>query len=195
MPPTLIDPSANISESEVVDEPNTSSELDAANVECQACLESCHAGERLHVACGCCYCASCVVRFFEAAITDTSAGLPRCCNKAALDVSRARQFMTSEMAARVDLKIGELNDTNRIYCANGSCARYLPRTNLKNGAVYCGQCKHSTCVLCRLPDHKGACIKATDAQGYEQLEELADFGRWVSHNRNRLCLKASRRYC
>ena len=106
------------------------------------------------------WCANCVREVCAHATHDETMYPPRCCELGDLNIECISHFLSNETLSKLDEMDEMKRTTNRTYCSNPQCARFLaPRlfkfpdtmTTCKCGTTTCWQCKKSQA------EHNGAC--------------------------------------
>ncbi|KAJ5209605.1 hypothetical protein N7449_003984 [Penicillium cf. viridicatum] len=73
-----------------------------------------------------------------------------------LDVA-ASQFIGIEVTKRFKERKTEISASERTYCSNKTCSRYIPPYNIRRGVGTCQFCTARTCTGCKKQGHRGDC--------------------------------------
>lgn len=137
--------------------------------ECVSCRDDELQDDMIKTKCSHFYCKACLVRLFENALHDESLFPPQCCNK---PIVASEKMLGSALVQKHKEKAIELKDTDRTYCSDSKCARYIPRNGTR--VCKCASCGVRTCRKCKKRAHQGTCVYKLDAL----LEKLADRKQW-----------------
>ena len=154
---------------------------DVKRQECVVCGEQKHDFDTLRAPCGDLYCRDCVVSLFRAAIEDESLFPPRCCRQP-IGIELAMDFLGPTIQAEFRAKSTEFSSSNRTYCFQPSCSRFLPPSTINNDVGTC-PCGSRTCTICKAEAHNGEC---PDDPATRDLLALATTNGW------RQCLRCKR---
>jgi hypothetical protein len=120
------------------------------------------------------YCEDCMDGLFNSCITDPSMFPPSCCAKP-LNISICIPFLTGDVVDRFYEKEEELGTTDRTYCSNPQCSRWVKPANIKADVATCTFCAQKTCVTCKGKRHQGLC---PEDEGTQQLMLTAKDKDW-----------------
>lgn len=125
--------------------------------QCIACTSKFQSTEVVCAPCGSTYCKSCLKKVFLNAMKDEELFPPRSLGKA-IPLGLAAPFMSSDELVLFKDKEIEYATTNRIYCSNRKCGKFIrPDRIVKGDRANCVHCGSSTCVHCKQEFHTGEC--------------------------------------
>lgn len=144
--------------------------------DCVACLHNFPAHEMVALPCEHKYCTDCLKRLFINATKDESIYPPRCCREE-IPLELVGAFMSAKELQTFQEASVEFMTTNRVYCSNRSCGKFVPETRIDRTSdrVECGHCGRSTCVHCKGVPHAGECL---EDPGMKETFELAKERGW-----------------
>jgi len=93
---------------------------------------------------------------FRKASKDESLFPPKCC-KFKISLHRVSERLTADEISRFQEAAMEFTSTNRLYCANKDCLRFIPRTEPYEAFAKCPYCQKLTCSKCKAAQHDGEC--------------------------------------
>ncbi len=120
------------------------------------------------------YCPDCVVKLFEASMSDTTLFPPRCCREP-IPLDSAKAFMAADFIKTFEEKSLEYSTPNPIYCCRPECSHFIPPSRVKASTASCPACAVNTCTHCKKAGHKGVCSKDPSI---EQLLGVAKERHW-----------------
>jgi hypothetical protein len=148
---------------------------------CSSCLDAHPARDTLQLPCkydgdveAHAYCRDCLVRLFECAITDSSHFPPRCCSKI-IPLLSCILLLPPAVISRFEAKREELETSNRTYCSNSTCSKWVRPANIIAGIATCVACNQKTCATCKNQQHDGLCLEDRDVV---ELMNVAKAKRW-----------------
>ena len=144
-------------------------------VTCVACTDPIPQSNTIAVPCGDTYCAECLITLFSHATKDESMYPPRCCGQVIPLVS-VRDVASVKVYAHFSRKAVEFETTDRTYCINPSCLRFVPLHHIVNNIATCCRCGVTTCSLCKAAAHTGNC--SNEDPNAALLLELAEKQHW-----------------
>lgn len=110
--------------------------------------------------CGHAMCRACVQARFNMASCQEHSYPPECCEvielkevKSLLDEATVQQYQEKEI---------EYQCTNRTYCHNKACQRFIPPSQISHGVAPCESCETHTCVVCKEEAHMDNCVIAVE---------------------------------
>lgn len=164
--------------------------------ECLICVAQRTQEETVTMPCQHRYCTQCLRNLLRDSLRDETLFPPRCCERVpetTIKLVMGRQFMAQYRAKRIEF---ETQISNRIYCCNPHCARFLgPKQRNKSiTRRVCEHCGVGTCTRCRAmaqaegEDYHVYCVPGEHDQTF--LEAVRDAGyqqcfnchRWVELN-------------
>lgn len=120
------------------------------------------------------YCRKCLRKLFSDALTDESLFPPRCCGNT-IDLEAVMDFLPPKMVGEFRAKSLELETSNRTYCHQPTCSRFLPPAAISGEVGRCIRCHRETCVICKGPAHsERECPEDTATQAL--LDTAAEHG-------------------
>jgi len=131
--------------------------------------------------CGHSYCSACLEQYVRKCCDDKEIFPPRCCNVRVPLNAAVNALLGPELADRLELMITEHDDTDKLYCSNLRCSRYLRRPAAQSGRfpvqyIRCRACSTSTCRFCHYPNHSAQPCGASLAD--DQLRALGAVNGW-----------------
>jgi hypothetical protein len=125
--------------------------------------------------CGHAWCYSCLIHWMKGAIHDEEQYPVECCYEWGVDAERAKEIPAlKDVVEEYEHKAIEWGTSNRTYCANPHCARFLGGE--EGTDLHCNICNISTCVQCKSGLHTGqACPKDPET---ERILQMAEFEKW-----------------
>lgn len=102
--------------------------LPQLKVECSVCRESLHPPFSARLVCHDVYCKSCLKSFFLRLAKDESLFPPKC-HRQLIGISTIEaEFSVEELTAYRSAEL-EFTRTDRVYCANPECAKFIPKSH------------------------------------------------------------------
>ncbi|XMA12702.1 hypothetical protein WAI453_005493 [Rhynchosporium graminicola] len=128
--------------------------LPQLKVDCSVCGDAFHPHATVRLACNDVYCKPCLKSFFMRVTKDESLFPPKC-HRQAIDISTTEtDFSVEELKTYRDAE-QEFTSTNRVYCADPECAKFIIMTQRAMDRASCENCGTSTCMHCKAPAHDG----------------------------------------
>lgn len=151
--------------------------------ECVACSNLFPHDRTIQLPCKHFYCVACSKQLFKNAIKDQEAYPPRCCRQNIPPAIVQPHMSKKEQQAFNDAVI-EWNTSNRVYCSNKRCGKFVPpgSYDMEGSRAGCQKCGTRTCVHCKGNAHAGECsedpaMKQTLAlakkQGWQQCSNCS----------------------
>ncbi|TVY52928.1 hypothetical protein LCER1_G007071 [Lachnellula cervina] len=150
--------------------------LPQLKVQCSVCGESLHRHFTVRLVCGDVYCKPCLKSFFLRVAKDETLFPPKC-HRQPIDISIIEaDFSVEELTAYRSAEL-EFTSTDRIYCGNPECAKFIPMPQRALDYASCEACTARTCMHCKALAHDGVCpadearqnlIDFADEQGWKQ---------------------------
>lgn len=166
----------------------TSEEETEARHACTSCTEEYPLLDIFQTDCAHNYCRECILRLFENSLTNESLYPPRCCRQPIRASTAVEDMIGIEMMKRFKERKTEISASERTYCSNKTCSRYIPPYNIRRGVGICQVCTARTCTSCKKQGHKGNCnsknankqrIARDDEKANDELlEKLAKKKKW-----------------
>ncbi|KAK6837798.1 hypothetical protein RU639_001512 [Aspergillus parasiticus] len=103
--------------------------LSRPKLQCCTCCDSFPSSEMLRLECGDLYCIDCLKSLFMRATKDEQLFPPRCCRQHIPFSLITKQMSTEEKDALQRAEI-EFSTTNRTYCSNTICGRFIIQNNI-----------------------------------------------------------------
>ncbi|TVY36667.1 putative E3 ubiquitin-protein ligase [Lachnellula occidentalis] len=130
--------------------------LPQLKVECSVCGDSVHPHSTVRLVCGDVYCKPCLKSFLLRVAKDESLFPPKC-HRQPIDTSIIEaDFSVEELAAYRSAEL-EFTSTDRVYCANPECAKFIPISQRSLDRASCEACGAGTCMHCKALAHDGVC--------------------------------------
>lgn len=126
----------------------------ASQIECAACGDGKSYFEVMDAPCGHTYCKDCTREHFEMSFHDETMFPPRCCTQP-IKIKSVAIFLTRDLIERFDEKDIEFRTTNKTYCANTECLKFILPGTISNNVGHCQKCNTDTCVFCKNKAHIG----------------------------------------
>ena len=151
-------------------------QLPQLKVECIVCGESVHPHSTVRLECSDVYCKPCLKSFFLRAAKDESLFPPKC-HRQPIDISTIEADFSFEDLSTYRSAELEFTSTDRVYCANPECAKFIPMPQRTPDCASCEACSGRTCMHCKALAHDGHC-PADEAR--QSLIDFADGQGWKS---------------
>ena len=149
--------------------------LPQLKVECSVCGESVHPHFTVRLVCSDVYCKPCLKSFFLRVAKDESLFPPKC-HRQPIDISTIEAgFSVEELTAYRSAEL-EFTSTDRVYCADPECAKFIPMPQRTHDYASCEACSAGTCMHCKALAHDGGC--PTD-EARQSLINFADEQGWT----------------
>ncbi|KAH4993882.1 hypothetical protein HBH95_050150 [Parastagonospora nodorum] len=120
------------------------------------------------------YCRDCLQRLFQSSVTDPSHFPPRCCNRI-IPLFSCTPFLTQPLIAKFVERREELGTSDRTYCSNNKCSKWVRPADIQANVGTCAECKEKTCATCKGKQHGGLCPEDKDVK---ELMSFAKEKRW-----------------
>jgi len=149
-------------------------QLPQLKVECIICGESVHPHTTVRLVCTDVYCKPCLKSFFLRVAKDEGLFPPKC-HRQPIDISTIEaDFSVEELTAYRSAEL-EFTSTDRVYCADPECAKFIPMPQRTPDCASCEACSGRTCMHCKALAHDGDC-PADEAR--QSLINFADEQGW-----------------
>ena len=147
---------------------------------CVACDEERPALATFRAPCNHLYCETCLDTFLGYSIADEALFPPRCCNQ---EIPRAsiRLYVSAERLQELARKEIEYSSTDRTYCHEASCSKFILPADITDGRGRCSTCGRTTCTRCKRRDHGNDCPADTATQ------QVVEMGRQQGWQRCQQC--------
>lgn len=119
--------------------------------------------EAIRVPCGDIYCSNCLKAIFLHATKDQILFPPRCCRQE-ISLDLAAPTMSSEEVEMFHNAQIEFATTNRTYCSNTNCGKFILPALVGHDRATCSHCGTSTCIHCKGTSHFDECPNDDDLQ-------------------------------
>ncbi|KAF3928296.1 hypothetical protein AA313_de0209059 [Arthrobotrys entomopaga] len=153
-------------------------------ITCSICMTSVPHSNTIECPCDHIYCRDCLRKYIQNAMKDESMYPLTCCR---IEVPKAiLSKILSPAEYREYTKKGiEYSTTNRLYCTNKRCFKFIPPDKIDEVAQagVCSSCGTRVCSLCKNEDHRGLCRRD---EGLEAVMLAAGQNGW------RRCFKCQR---
>ncbi|KAI1143315.1 hypothetical protein F5Y05DRAFT_368240 [Hypoxylon sp. FL0543] len=158
--------------------------LRSTEIECVSCLDDFNPKEMVKAPCHS-YCKPCFRRLIQAACENEQQWPPKCClnpiptNTILLGVDEGLKKVYNGRASEWNVPISE-----RIYCSHRTCSIWIQPSEV-NRARNVARCSagHSTCIICRGPQHEGDdCPQDRDMMRTDELAEEEGWKRCYGCN-------------
>lgn len=138
--------------------------------QCIACTEMLRCTEVTQLRCGHQYCGKCLREFIMRGIMDHDLALipPRCCGTPVSQQVVTEALTEKEHAEFEDAEI-EKATRDKTYCSNATCGKFIAPRHIVAGNLSCPHCGHSTCAICKTPEHQDDCPADSALQSVLEL--------------------------
>ncbi|KAJ5959688.1 uncharacterized protein N7479_006838 [Penicillium vulpinum] len=172
----LLDESSNDDAGETNEETET-------RHECVSCTQEYPLSDIIQTKCSHIYCRECIVQLFENALAKEASFPPRCCRTPICASTAVEDMLGIEAMKRYKERKIEVSDSDRTYCSNQNCSRYILPQNIRRGVGICLVCTSRTCTVCKKQGHRGNCNFVKENNYSEDhcddlLEKLAKKKKW-----------------
>ena len=149
--------------------------LPQLKVECSVCRDSAHPHFTVRLACGDIYCKPCLKSLFLRVTNDESLFPPKC-HRQPIDISTIEADLSAGELATYRSAELEFTSTDRVYCADPECSKFIPMSQRFHDYASCDTCTARTCMHCKALAHDGVCpadevkqslINFADEQGWK----------------------------
>lgn len=141
---------------------------------CVVCMEELRPHEIVRCPCEHTYCVKCLKSFLIRATKDESLFPPRCCRQAIPRVLIEDTLSKTELSDFESATV-EFTTTNRTYCSNAECAKFVPPNHDGGDEIVCPYCDTKMCTHCKGSFHAGECV---EDQALRAVLQLAEGQRW-----------------
>lgn len=121
--------------------------------ECDVCYEIYRAPFTILLPCADRYCIGCLKRLFLDATADESLFPARCCRQPIPLHYIQRQCSSDELESIQNAEI-EFSTSDRTYCSNNDCARFIKPMDITGSQANCPYCFTETCTACKAGFHE-----------------------------------------
>lgn len=162
--------------------------LSIKKTECCTCLDRFRPIDVVRLACGDTYCKNCLKEVFTRASTDLTRFPPRC-HREAIPLRLVESNLSSEELDDFHLAEIEFITTDKTYCTNIECGKFIPPERIHAGKADCSRCSTLTCSLCKNTFHTDDCPADPDLAATLTLAEREGWRRcsscrtMVEHNK------------
>ena len=122
------------------------------------------------------YCYDCISRLFVDSLKDETLFPARCC-KNPIPLDLIRHLLTDDIIRSIEFKVVEHETTNRTYCAERGCAKFIPLKRIVDTTAFCTTCYHFTCTRCKAPMHAGECKNDGEMARFLRIAENSGWKR------------------
>ncbi|KAH6662695.1 ariadne RING finger [Halenospora varia] len=144
------------------------------HTKCSVYGESVHPHATVRLVCSDVYCKPCLKSFFLHVAKDKSLFPPKC-HRQPINISTIKaDFLVEELTAYRSAEL-EFTSTDRVYCADPECAKFIPIPQRTSDCASCKACSAGTCMHCKALAHDGGCL-ADEAR--QSLINFADEQGW-----------------
>ncbi|CAG8933306.1 unnamed protein product [Penicillium salamii] len=140
----------------------------------------CHStrGQNLKAPCSHIFCSTCLTIMARNFVTGQSTSPPQCCSQP-ITGSKMNKVIGVALDKKYKDKLIEFDDTDKTYCANVRCSRYLIYkrslwSRLTTRRIFHCECGFRTCRKCKSFAHGGDCLHPVD----HVFEETKLAWRW-----------------
>jgi len=106
---------------------------------------------------------------------DTSLFPPRCCDKP-LPIEFRRERVPKGSIKEFDIRVEELSASNRTYCSNVGCSKFIQERRINGTVGTCIYCTTTTCVVCKAEEHQEELCPQDE--GTILLQQEAEQRKW-----------------
>jgi hypothetical protein len=143
--------------------------------QCEVCFTNFRAANLVSLPCGMRYCKQDLQGLFVRATTDETLYPPRCCGESIPLQLIQPELSVDELQAFREAEV-EFTTTNRTYCSNVRCGKFVPPVDITDGRAACKSCDMDTCTLCKHEYHLGG--DCPDDPSILETLALADEQGW-----------------
>lgn len=123
---------------------------------CCTCYEHFRPSDAIRLKCNDIFCRGCLRRLIMKSLEDKTMFPPKCHREALSQQMIAGLLSQDELADFKDTEI-EMSCSNRTYCSNSKCGKFIPPSNIIADRASCARCRASTCTNCRNEYHEDDC--------------------------------------
>ncbi|KAI2965581.1 hypothetical protein CBS147343_3065 [Aspergillus niger] len=146
----------------------------ATETQCCVCYESFYTHKVTRLDCNHKYCNDCLKDLFRRATKDSTLFPPRCC-RMPIHLEIVQKHMSETEISDFRSAEIEFATTDRTYCCNASCGKFILPHNITAGRAQCPHCRSDTCAMCKNSFHTDDCVEDADLQA---TLALASTQRW-----------------
>ncbi|PYI05378.1 hypothetical protein BO78DRAFT_408205 [Aspergillus sclerotiicarbonarius CBS 121057] len=132
-------------------------------LQCCVCYDMYHAHQTHSLSCKHIYCSDCLKDLFQRATKDQSLFPPRCCRQL-IPLDLVQPTMSEAELHEFKCAEVEFSTTDRTYCSNVDCGKFIPPSNIAVGRAQCPYCGSATCAMCKNAFHADDCAEDTALQ-------------------------------
>lgn len=154
----------------------SSEELFMKDSRCCVCLEHFRHEDVTSLQCEHSYCHPCLKGLFMRATNDESLFPPRCCRQM-IPISLVDAELSDNDRERFENAKIEFSTTERVYCSNSNCAKFIRPSLIQGDRAQCDRCGSITCAMCKRASHVGDCPLDTALQGTLALAQSQGWQR------------------
>lgn len=127
---------------------------------CLMCLEAYAPSDAKLLRCGHVMCRTCAQTRFNIAIHQETSYPPGCCE--VIELAEVEFLLNEAIVQQYKEKEIEYRCTNRTYCHNKPCHKFIPPNQISHGVAPCEDCETHTCVICKEEAHMDDCVIAEE---------------------------------
>ncbi|GCB20534.1 hypothetical protein AAWM_03419 [Aspergillus awamori] len=135
----------------------------ATETQCCVCYESFYTHKVTRLDCNHKYCNDCLKDLFRRATKDSTLFPPRCC-RMPIHLELVQKHMSETEISDFRSAEIEFATTDRTYCCNASCGKFILPRNITAGRAQCPHCRSDTCAMCKNSFHTDDCVEDADLQ-------------------------------
>ncbi|PSN73813.1 hypothetical protein BS50DRAFT_510334 [Corynespora cassiicola Philippines] len=126
--------------------------------ECIGCSETFRFIDFFELECRHKYCGACLKRVIMRAVAEKDLAWlpPRCCGTSIPNASIIRLLDQEELNDFQDAQV-EKETSNKTYCSNPNCCRFILPQHIVAGEATCSNCQTKTCSMCKNASHEDDC--------------------------------------
>lgn len=133
------------------------------------------------------YCRPCLEMLLQYSIDDEALFPPQCCNQE-IPAQSTMLYVSARLILDLERKKIEYNTTDRTYCHDSSCAKFIPPKDDTENIGLCTSCDKSTCTRCKAAAHPDHCPDDADTQ---QVVDMGQENGWQRCQRCRRMIQLS----
>ena len=133
------------------------------------------------------YCRTCLELLLRYSIDNEALFPPQCCNQD-IPAQSTMLYVSASLILDLERKKIEYNTTDRTYCHDSSCSRFIPPKDITESTGLCTSCDQSTCTRCKAAAHLGHCPDDAETQ---QVVDMGQANGWQRCQRCRRMIQLS----
>ncbi|KAL5341994.1 hypothetical protein BJX70DRAFT_11714 [Aspergillus crustosus] len=148
-------------------------------VQCCVCYDRFPLHDVICLNCTHIYCAECLKNLFLRAMNDQSLFPPRCCREP-ISLLLVQANMSEQELLKFESAKIEFNTTDRTYCGNLECGKFIPPSGIVADKADCAFCSSATCAIYKNYYHEDDCASDPALQATLSLASREGWQRCFS---------------